>query len=292
MLKSDMPPERKIPLGRLVCNCFQARTGWMCKMIQKISFRIKNLLILNAWAYATMLTAAYALKYHYAHAGCRDLIWILAPTAKLAGWFLQQRFVFDPHAGYISPETHICIAPACAGVNFLIILFCMTAWIGIYYLKTCPAKGMWILTSAVLSYCATVWVNACRIYISVCLFASDFYRIWINPETMHQLMGIMLYLGCLYGFFCITQSLFLRYGLHQNKLLDARGDGQRNGSISHLLPLMVYLSITVLVPLLHNAHKLYDRQFCAHSLWIIGVGMGIYGLIIAGRIRYLRIKDK
>lgn len=258
-------------------------------MRSKINFLLKNILAESSWAYAVVLTAAYALKYHYSHAKSMDLIWILTPTAKLAGWLSGLAFIFESDAGYINLGKNICIAPACAGVNFLIILFCMAAWMGIHHLRTCPAKMVWLVASAVLSYAVTLCVNACRIAVSVWLYSSDFYRPWISQEEMHQLMGIILYLGFLYGFFYVVQYVFFRCGRPQNGSLAASGLKQGKGGWYHLLPLMAYLSITILVPLLNNAHQIYGRQFFLHSLWVAGVGIGIYGLIMGVRLGYVKL---
>ena len=249
-------------------------------MKTKTSLLIKNQLIKNAWAYAIILVVSYAFKYHYSQAASHELIWILAPTAKLAGWFSGLTFIYESGAGYINLARNICIAPACAGVNFLIISFCLIAMTGIYRISSSRDKLLWVFLSGAVSYVLTLLVNACRIVLSIRLYESDFYHKWVSPGAMHQLMGIILYLGFLYVVFYLMHYLFPR-----------RGHLFEHASFHFLFPLVIYLSVTILVPLLNNAHKLYGRQFWTHSFWVASVGFGIYGLIVGVRLGYVMVKN-
>ena len=77
----------------------------------------------NVLFYAVGLLAALGLKYYYSIAGADDLGWILTPVARLAGLLGEIHFQWEPHAGFVSHSSEVIIAPACAGINFLIICF-------------------------------------------------------------------------------------------------------------------------------------------------------------------------
>src|SRR5688572_30560726 len=80
-----------------------------------------------------LLTAAIALalKQHYSQAGSDDLTWILRPTAWLVERWSGMSFEWEPRGGFVNYARRIVIAPACAGVNFLIVTFSMAAFAGL-----------------------------------------------------------------------------------------------------------------------------------------------------------------
>jgi hypothetical protein len=63
------------------------------------------------------------------------------------------------------------------------------------------------------------------------------------------------------------------------------------GVLTGLIPLSVYLSVTIFVPFLNHAHQIHGRQFWTHSLWVAGVGIGFYGLIMGVRLGYVKIMN-
>ena len=75
-----------------------------------------------------VLAAAYLLKAYYSGAASEDLIWIIGPVARLVELFSDFNFVHEPGYGWVDVEHDVVIAPACAGVNFYIIAFCMSAF--------------------------------------------------------------------------------------------------------------------------------------------------------------------
>jgi len=259
-------------------------------MRMKIMSRKTNLLIENAWAYAALLAAAYALKYHYSHSTTLDLRWILSPTAKLAGWLSGLSFIFDPDAGYINLEKNICIAPVCAGVNFLIILWCLSGITGVHHFRTWYTKSFWMALCGITSYMTTLWVNACRIVTSIWLYESCLYRAWISPETLHLLLGIILYLAFVYAFYYLIQYVLVRRDMRTNNP-PALNRSRHLGRFSDVIPLMMYVSVTILAPLVNNADQIYGGRFRDHSLWVIGAGFAIYGLIKAVRLGYVKLKN-
>src|SRR5262249_43603229 len=77
--------------------------------------------------YLSVGLAALALKLHYSHATVDDPAWILRPTAPLVGWVVGQPLSRNPDLGWMAADRAFVIAPACAGVNFLILVFALPA---------------------------------------------------------------------------------------------------------------------------------------------------------------------
>ena len=91
-----------------------------------------------------VLLMAVGLKYHYSHARSDDLGWILGPTAGGVEYISGIDFEKEDGAGFVNRANRIIIAPSCAGVNFLIIAFCMAAFSGLHHLKSSGLKIFWI----------------------------------------------------------------------------------------------------------------------------------------------------
>ena len=75
------------------------------------------------------------LKAFYSAADSKDLAWILGPTAWLTEQISGLSFARESGVGWVNLEHMFVIAPACAGVNFLIIAFCMSSFQGIFHSK-------------------------------------------------------------------------------------------------------------------------------------------------------------
>ena len=73
-------------------------------------------------SWGTAVLAAYGLKLYYSRASAEDLAWILVPTARAVGWLRGETLTLIPGAGWAPPDGSYFIAPACAGVNFMILV--------------------------------------------------------------------------------------------------------------------------------------------------------------------------
>ena len=74
------------------------------------------------------MVAAYVLKDYYSRAGSGELAWIIGPTAFITEMFSSLSFSPEPGYGWVDVQRNVVIAPVCAGANFLIIAFCMSAF--------------------------------------------------------------------------------------------------------------------------------------------------------------------
>jgi exosortase K len=148
---------------------------------------------------AVALGAAWALKAFYSRADADALQWILAPTVRLAHWAGGVVFEWEPRLGYVSREQRFLVAPACAGVNFLIAAFvslCLGLAPGCRGVR---ARLGLVLGSAVAAYAATLLANATRIALAVRLHAVD--------ARLHCALGVAVYFGFLLALFAFASRL-------------------------------------------------------------------------------------
>ncbi len=233
-----------------------------------------------------MLAAAFLLKAHFSHATARDLSWILMPTALLVEAATGNAFEADPALGYVCPGAGIIIAPACAGINFLIIAFCVASIAGWPRFKTAAHRAAWLIASAAVAYGAALFANAVRIIISMWLYRADFYTAWISQQSAHRIMGILIYLPGLY----LIHHL-LRKPPRQN-IAGRFIRPPRRPFLPSPLPIMVYGAVTLLIPLLNGIHRDRTALFNTHRLTVL-IGMAsVYIFLSCVRLSFVIIRRK
>jgi len=154
---------------------------------------VKQHLLDNVAYYLLILLAAWGLKYHYSRAGAEELAWVLVPTAGLVELIGGIQFAYEAHTGFISRECRIIIAPACAGVNFLIIAFCMAAFSELHAFARHRAKLVWLCSGLLSAYLLTIIANAIRILISIYSHQINLQTGWLTAARVHRLEGIVIY---------------------------------------------------------------------------------------------------
>ena len=226
-----------------------------------------------------VLLTAMGLKYHYSHARSDDLGWILGPTAGAVEYISGMAFEKEDGAGFVNRTNRIIIAPSCAGVNFLIIAFCMAAFSGLHHLKSSGLKIFWLGNSAAWAYGLTITVNAFRIVVSIHMYNADIYYHGLTPERLHRIAGIFIYLFFLCLFYAaLNKILHLCNRDPENK--QKKWCLQYQGSIgwAHavVIPLCWYVMISLGIPLLNRAYHKNGPQFVEHSLVILSVCMVVF----------------
>ncbi len=157
------------------------------KYLQRV-FSLSNIIF-----FTVVFIWAYALKYHYSTAETDDLKWILAPTATLVEIVTGKTFFFDNMKGYVNYNYMVSIAKPCAGVNFLIIAFCMSAFNIFLKVRSTTAKYFALPGSFIVLYLVTIFANTIRILIAIFLYTSNLSFGSFTPETLHRLEGIVIY---------------------------------------------------------------------------------------------------
>ncbi|HEY4572958.1 MAG TPA: exosortase K, partial [Thermoanaerobaculia bacterium] len=213
-----------------------------------------------SWGAAVL--AAYGLKLAYSRATVADLAWILAPTARAVGWLRGETLVLLPGFGWGPADGSYFIAPACAGVNFLILVLTVSVLGFVHRLRSPRQRLAWWLGAAAGAYLATIAVNTLRIVAAV-----ELYRFGpvagLTPEQTHRLLGILIYLSALWWLYTA---------------LDRLTGGQRSGA---LLVVGAYLGMTLVVPLL-TGHP--GARYAEHAMMVSLIA----GLFLAGRWAVLR----
>jgi exosortase K len=239
--------------------------------------------------YALGLALAYGLKRFYAQAGAEELHFVLVPSCLLASLLGGIELSAEAGAGFISHAHHVVVGPACAGVNFLLVCF-----LALFFpLAERFARGggpgsaswrrlAWLLASAAVAYLAALLTNALRIVVAVQLFGLAIYGEHLTPEGLHRLAGIVIYCGALLGLYMGAEALLAR----------AAQSGPR-GAIARLarrlVPLGIYLGVTVGIPILTRAYRLDAGRFLAHTgfvvatVLVLGLASWLVGALLVNR---------
>lgn len=233
--------------------------------------------------------AAFSLKSFYSHAGSEDLNWILRPTAIAVEAISGIGFGTEAGAGYVSDDRRFVIAPACAGVNFLIIAFVMAGCSGIRRFQGRIGKSVWIGIGAISAFGCTVAVNSARVVLSIRLFEAGVHIGPLTPDRLHRIEGVVVYLVFLYLYHgAISMAL--------NKWT-ARETFQRRGSSrwsspANLWPLFCYLSVALGVPLLNAAYRRSPGRFVEHSAMVLVMSVAVFVAILAVQRGCQRIRKR
>ena len=154
-----------------------------------------------SWSDAAVLgfvcAVAYGVKSHYSMASADQLRWALVPTTYLVEAITELHFAFERGAGFVSDSRHLVIAPACAGVNFLVIALLSLSFGFVPELETKARKVAFVGAGALSAYVAMVVVNALRISLHVLLTAHVRFAEPIR-EQVHRVEGVVTYLTALF----------------------------------------------------------------------------------------------
>ncbi len=219
------------------------------------------------------LLVMLSLKRHYSQASADQLNWILAPTAKLVAWLTPAHPVFESGVGYVDFVQGIIVAPACAGVNFMIMAFGLAALCCVAGSSRPTALPICLLASLGSAYGYTLLVNTVRIGLSMILYKADIYGLWLTPPRLHRLVGIGLYLGALWLWFAVIRSVTSHFG-------QAVGRQSRSWPLRlpDWIPLAWYLLGAIGVPLANVIFQRRPAQFGEHCITILAAAGCIWGV--------------
>lgn len=259
------------------------------------SSKLKTVSLKRYGLYLGVFLVALGLKYHYSRAGSDDLGWILGPTSWVVEHICGIPFEHETGSGYVSLDYRIIIAPACAGVNFFIIAFCMSAFSGLSLLRHSAFKGPWVLSSAAGAYLLTVVVNAVRIWVSIWTLGADVSSKTMTPEMIHRVEGTFIYF-----FFLSLFYLILRKTLHWFIPLESRtttrwfrkNEKNPQKGPCFLVPLFWYTLFCLGIPLVNRSYQKNGTLFVEHGIVVLSVCAVVILLIFLIQLFYRRIADK
>lgn len=236
-------------------------------------------IVKNSIFYLLALLIALGLKYHYSRAPSDGLVWILGPTAGVVEYMSGIRFEKEDGSGFVSRRHQIIIAPACAGVNFLIIAFSMTVFSGLHRFRAFGPKTFWLVISAAGAYFLTIAVNAVRIVTSIYMVTADIHTQWLTPGQLHRIEGIFIYFFALCLFYRALENT-LRLctpGPAQTRKKWIQQDSDFIGKFhSVVVPLFWYLLVSLGIPLLNSAYHKNGSRFVEHGLVTLAVCMVVF----------------
>jgi peptidoglycan/LPS O-acetylase OafA/YrhL len=115
------------------------------------------------------------------------------------------------------------------------------------------AKPAWLAVSAVLAYVATLFTNGVRIAAASVLLQADVYSDVITKPRVHLALGVVLY--------CCTL-------LAGCAVIERALSGRR---VLRAAPLLWYLGVVLLVPVLNAAWRGAPARFIEHALLTLGL---------------------
>jgi exosortase K len=210
---------------------------------------------------AVVVLIIWRLKRYYADARVDDLRWILAPTTRVVAALTGVRFEWDAGQGYFSRERLFVIAKVCAGINFLIAAFGLTAWMLARRVVSAASLAAVLAVSVLTAYSAAVVVNAARISFALWLTAHPGEHALMTAAQAHRVEGIAFYFGGLLLLYAFLTRFERR---------------------SIATPLVCYYAITIAIPLANGA--LDNRAaFTEHASFVLILPLALLAAGAAGR---------
>jgi len=240
-----------------------------------------------------ILAITIGLKQHYSLAGSDALDWILGPTAGLAEIIGGIPFEHEALTGYISRDARAVIAPACAGVNFMIMAFGMIAFQGVFRLGGSGRRLVWLVAALGGAYLLTILVNAVRITISIYLYGADLYDSHVTPADIHRAAEVLIYFAALATIYPVSGKIIA--GLQPSKPARRAPVPPYRWikiRLPSLVPLLWYTAITLVVPILRRLEIAGQPQFQKHVLTVLTVALLVFSIFLIGQLCYHHIKTR
>ena len=198
-----------------------------------------------------LMLCALALKVYYSTASANELLWILAPTTRMAELLSGKDFTFESFTGFMSSDHTFVIAVPCAGVNFLLTAFLMLGLRSLWRARFEAVSWRFLPISAVIAYVATLIANTTRIWIALEIQQHSIEFSWLTANQLHRLEGIVVYFGFLLLLFLVTERM----------------EGAKTRSLL-LFPLVIYYATTLGIPLLNGSFR-QGSAFWEHFAFVV-----------------------
>lgn len=209
------------------------------------------------------------IKYFYSQANTDQLDWLLRPLVVLVSLVTGLQFEYECGLGWVNLDNAVAIAPSCAGVNFLVLSFCLSSYQFIWTPGS-KASGLSLVFLFVGACIITLVTNALRIVLSVTALEQSLLLGMAGPEAAHRLSGVVIYYTVLIIYYEAVSS-----GIGGPRSV-------RGGSLFYLLiPLVWYLGYSLLLPAVNPANPGLSEKFWVHAQVVIMVSGTITLLLTA-----------
>ena len=152
------------------------------------------------------------LKFAFAAAGNEDLVFLLGPVDKLAGWLTGSRSAFFPELGFYHEALNVRIDKSCSGFNFLVLCFMCFSYLTVKYFEKPLHKILAIGASLGGSYLLTIFVNTSRIFVSIVVQNQSVNIFSYHRHLVHETVGIIINLSFLVLAYYLTEKYFENRG--------------------------------------------------------------------------------
>ncbi len=173
---------------------------------------IKTTIRQNSIFYITGFLIIFGMKYFYSKADCDMLKWILTPTTRWVSILSGIPFLYESGTGYVNYSLKYVIASSCSGVSFMIITTAMLIFSFLHHFHRPSGKLGWMAGCMAFSYLFTIFINGLRIilaiYIPLYLEGKNIYGRYLTPDSLHTLIGTVVYFTALLVIYNLTGCLF------------------------------------------------------------------------------------
>lgn len=192
---------------------------------------------------AGVVVAVLLFKHGYAQADAAQLQWLLYPLAMLLNAVTSLHFAPLPNGEWWDATHHLVIVKACAGGNFLLV-----SWLGYVWQWRQRHWGVVVASAGAAAWGTALVANALRVLCIAYMEEGLIQASGLSATDGHRLIGIAVYFGML-----VVQ-------------------------LAGALPVavLIYLGITVLLPLLRAGVLGVDAVGWHHVVWTTGVPVGAW----------------
>jgi len=157
--------------------------------------------------YLTTIGIFILLKFGYTLADNDNLIFLLKPTDKIVGLLTGSHSVYFSDKGYYHNSLNILIEKSCSGFNFMLLCFCMLAFLFLKHTDKAIFKSLTIPFALITSYLLTIFVNASRIFVSIIMQQQANNILSDRPHLiLHEIVGVITNLTFLIIIYIVSEK--------------------------------------------------------------------------------------
>ena len=162
--------------------------------------------------YVTAIALFILLKLGFTHANTDDLLFLLAPTAKLVELLTGSQAIYMTGNGYYFENLNIIIEKSCSGFNFGILCFILFTYLVLKYFNKQSHKIGTFSMALICAYLLAIFSNTSRIIASVVVRNQTINFLHNQQYILHEAVGIITNLSFLIlAYYLIDKFLKQKY---------------------------------------------------------------------------------